>query len=160
MSNETMNDPWDALEEPSTRTPRSLETRERETRKKSWQPVSMLPDPTPQDGIRFKWCRAGYMDRDDKRNYSKRMREGWEPVMAEDHPEMLAEMGLAQKSGIIETGGLILCKMPEEFAQQRERYYHDRTNAVLESAEESYLRDDNELMKKHVEKRRKVVFGR
>lgn len=161
MSNETMNDPWESLEEPSTRTPRSLETRDTSQRKKSWQPPQLLPDPTPQDGYVFKWVRSVFdRNRDDKANYNKRLREGWEPVQVQDHPELMMEIGVTQTSGIVETGGLILCKMPTEFAQQRQAYYQDRTNQILESAEESYLRDDNEVMKKHVEKRRRVVFGR
>lgn len=161
MSNETMNDPWDTLEEPSTRTPRSLETRDTSQRKKSWQPPQLLPDPTPQDGYVFKWVRAVFdRNRDDKANYNKRLREGWEPVQVQDHPELMMEIGVTQTSGIVETGGLILCKMPAEFAEQRRRYYQDRTEQITEAAEEGYLRDDNEVMKKHVEKRRKVVFGR
>ncbi len=161
MSNETMNDPWESLEEPTTRTPRSLETRDTSQRKKSWQPPQLLPDPTPQDGYVFKWVRSVFdRNRDDKANYNKRLREGWEPVQVQDHPELMMEIGVTQSSGIVETGGLILCKMPTEFAQQRQSYYQDRTNQILESAEESYLRDDNEVMKKHVEKRRRVVFGR
>lgn len=161
MSNETSNDPWDSLEGPSTRTPRSLETRDTSQRKKSWQPPQLLPDPTPQDGFVFKWVRSVYdRNRDDKANYTKRLREGWEPVQVQDHPELMLEIGVTQSSGIVETGGLVLCKMPEEFAQQRRRYYQDRTEQITESAEESYLRDSNELMKKSVEKRRRVVFGR
>lgn len=161
MSNETMNDPWDTLEEPTTRTPRSLETRDRETRKKSWQPPQLLPDPTPQDGYSFKWVRSVYdRNRDDKANVNKRRREGWEPVRVEDHPELMMEIGIEQTSGIVETGGLILCKMPTEFVEQRQAYYQERTDSILDSAEQSYLRDDNEVMKKVIEKRRKVVFGR
>ena len=161
MSNETLNDPWDSLEGPSTRTPRSLETRDTSQRKKSWQPPQLLPDPTPQDGYVFKWVRSVFdRNRDDKANYNKRLREGWEPVQVQDHPELMMEIGVTQTSGIVETGGLILCKMPAEFAEQRRRYYQDRTEQITEAAEESYLRDDNEVMKKHVEKRRRVVFGR
>lgn len=161
MSNETLNDPWDSLEGPSTRTPRSLETRDTSQRKKSWQPPQLLPDPTPQDGYVFKWVRSVFdRNRDDKANYNKRLREGWEPVQVQDHPELMMEIGVTQSSGIVETGGLILCKMPEEFARQRQAYYQDRTDQILDSAEENYLRDDNEIMKKVVQKRRKVVFGR
>ena len=57
-------------------------------------------------------------------------------------------------------GGLILCKMPQEMVDQRTRYYRDRTIAELNSAEDTYMRDSDERMKKVLEKRRQVVFGR
>ena len=40
-------------EERATREPRDLEPRENETRQKSWEPASILPDPDPQDGWVF-----------------------------------------------------------------------------------------------------------
>lgn len=158
---ETSSSPWDALEGPSTRTPRSLETRDRDTRVRVWSEPQILPDPIPEDGWVFKWVRATYSgNHDDKRNYQKRLREGWEPVRAEDHPEMMTEIGVEQKTGLVEVGGLILCKMPEEMRDQRQRYYQNRTNQILDAAEDSYMRDNDERMKKVLEKRRKVVFGR
>ena len=69
------------------REPRNLETRERETRDKPWEPASMLPDPEPQDGWEFRWIRTSVAGHRDNTNVSKRFREGWEPVRAEDHPE-------------------------------------------------------------------------
>lgn len=160
MNAETTTDPWDDLEGPSTRTPRSLETRDRTERKRTWAPSSTLPDPEPQDGYVFKWVRISTRGIDDKGNYQKRLREGWETVRAEDHPELMTEVGVTQKTGLVEVGGLVLCKMPQEMVEQRTRYYQNRTEEVLESAEESYLRDDHEHMRKVRERSRKAVFGR
>jgi len=160
MSNETMNDPWETLEEPSTRTPRSLETRDRDTRKRQWVEPTMLPDPEPEDGYVFKWVRASARGQDDKTNFQKRLREGWETVHAEHHPEMMTEIGVVQKTGMVEVGGLVLCKMPQEMADQRRRYYHTRTASEMDAAENTYMRDDDERMKKYVEKRKQVLFGR
>lgn len=154
------NDPWEALGGPATRAPRSVETRQSSERKRSWQPSSILPDPIPQDGWRFKWCRTETRNQSDHRNFQKRMREGWEPVRAEDHPEMMTEIGLAQKTGLVEVGGLVLCKMPEEMAEERRKYFADKTRAITDAAEDNYLRDSDERMKKVAEKRRQTVFGR
>lgn len=159
MTTET-NDPWEALAEPATRTPRSLETRSNSERRKSWVPPTMLPDPEPQAGWVFKWVRAGSRGTDDKTNYQKRLREGWEPVDAAEHPEMMVMLNIGQHAGLVEVGGLILCKMPQEMVDQRTRYYRDRTVAELNSAEDTYMRDSDERMKKVLEKRRQVVFGR
>lgn len=161
MSSEIETSPWDSLEGPSTRAPRSLENRERSSRRQSWAPPQLLPDPIPQDGYVFKWVRSVYdRVRDDKANFQKRRREGWEPVRAEDHPELMMDLGVEQTSGLVETGGLVLCKMPEEFAQQRNAYYQDHANQQLEAAENSALRDNDERMRKFHEKRKQVVFGK
>ena len=153
---------WETLGGPSTRTPRSLETRERTTTKRSWAEPSILPDPEPQDGFKFKWVRTASRGVSDNINFQKRRREGWEPVRAEDHPELMIDLSLegAQKSGQVEVGGLILCKMPEEMVAQRTAHYHDRTQAELTAADDSYLRDSDERMRKVVDRKRKTVFGR
>lgn len=160
MTTEIESNPWDALEGPSTRTPRSLETREVSARKTVWAPSSMLPDPIPEDGYTFKWVRSESRGVTDKINFQKRRREGWEPVRAEDHPEAIAGIGVEQQTGIVEIGGLVLCKMPTEMVEQRNRYYSDHAREVLDSAEQNYLRDSDERMRKVVENKRKVVFGR
>ena len=156
-----MSNPWDDLvEEPTARTPRSFETREQSTRRRSWVEPTMLPDPLPQDGYVFKWVRTATRNTEDKTNLQKRLREGWEPVDAADHPELMMDLSVGQTSGKVEVGGLILCKMPEEMSEQRKDYYRRRTMAEMDSAENSYLRDSDERMKKFLEKQRKTVFGR
>lgn len=157
------NDPWEALAAPSTRTPRSLETREHSGRKRSWAPPSILPDPDPQDGYVFKWVRTGGRAvGPDIAYFNKKQREGWEPVNIADHPELIAGLNLEidQTHGRVEIGGLILCKMPQEMVEQRTAHYAGITRDLQTSAEEHYMRDSHELMQKVNESKRKVVFGR
>ena len=71
-----------------SRTPRSVEKREQETRPQTWSPPNMLPDPLPKDGYTFKWVRISTQGQDDPMNYSKKLREGWEPVPLAEAPEM------------------------------------------------------------------------
>lgn len=154
-------DPWAALVTPDdARTSRSLETRGSTERKRGWVEPTLLPDPAPIDGWRFKWIRQAARGADDKTNVDKRLREGWEPVRAEEHPEIFAEWHVKPKNGLVEYGGLLLCKMPEEWAQQRNQTYLRRAMDNLNSAEESYMRDSDEIMRKFQENRRRVVFGR
>lgn len=156
--------PWDDFgSKPSERLPRSLETRERTQRERSWTEPSILPDVAPRDGLVFKWVRTGTRNTPDKTNMQKRLREGWTPVMARSYPELVVDLGFDpddNASGHIEIGGLILCSMPEEMVAQRRAHYDSRTNEVLTSADENYMRDSNELMKKFVERRSRAVFGR
>lgn len=153
-------DPWDDFGEKSTeRTPRALETRDNSQRARSWVEPTMLPDPQPQDGYVFKWVRTDTRNVADKTNYQKRIREGWEPVFAQDHPELMMQIG-HDGMGHVEVGGLILCKMPEEMVKQRREYYRRRTAAEMESADQQYLRDSDERMRKFAERQRQTVFGR
>ena len=154
-----MNDPWAALEEPSTRTPRSLETREKTARRDGWKRPTHLPDPEPRDGLVFKWIRSSMNGDGDKRNMDKRFREGWSAVRAEDHPEILQEWRMAQTTGLIEYGGLVLCSMPEEWVAQRNNEYATQARIELQSAEENYMRDQDEIIKKFKDTRRSAVFS-
>jgi len=153
-------DPWEGLEGPSTRKPRSLETRENTARKRVWQEPSILPDPDPQDGYKFRWVRVSNRGEADEANAQKRAREGWEKVRAEDHPELVANLGNDQVQGFVQVGSLILCKIPEEIVEQRNAYYRDRTNAIETAAEESYMRESSEVMRKVNDNKRRQVFGR
>jgi len=75
-------------EERAPREPRNLETRENDIRDMPWEPASLLPDPDSQDGWVFRWIRTSMVGNPDNTNVSKKFREGWEPVRAEDHPEL------------------------------------------------------------------------
>ena len=158
MNTETMIDPWDALEEPSTRTPRSLETRTRDERRLAWKEPSLLPDPEPEDGWVFKWIRTASRGTSDIANVDKRTREGWTPVRAEDHPGIVSEWGINKQTGHIESGGLILCKMPEEMVRQRNETYYRRARSELTSAEDHYMRDNDQVVKKFKEAKARSTF--
>jgi hypothetical protein len=89
------------------RTPRDLNSREKNARA-VYVPPSALPDPTPEPGYVYRWIATHIMGQADPTNVSKKMREGWEPVKAADHPELLL-MG-NDATGNVEIGGLMLCK--------------------------------------------------
>jgi hypothetical protein len=93
-------------------------------------------------------------------NVSTRMREGWEPVKLEDHPELMFSLGSnGKQSGNVEVGGLILCKAPAEFMQQREQYYANQARLQMEAVNNSYLRENDPRMPKFAEAKSEVQFG-
>src|SRR6056300_769177 len=98
------------------RTPRSEDIRENETRKSdAWTPASVLPVPAEKDGWVFRWIRTSVLGHSDNTNVSQKMREGWVPVKASDHPEMQVMSDVDSRfEGNIEVGGLLLCKAPKE----------------------------------------------
>lgn len=147
---------------PVGRPPRSTETRENDARKVSWKPASDLPIPEPQDGYVFHWKRVALMGEADPRNMAQARREGWEPCKAEDHPEFandLTAFGL-QPTGLIEIGGLVLCKTTAENAAARRAYYEQQSQASMQSVDNNFLRESDPRMPLFSEKQSKVSFGR
>jgi len=144
---------------------RELENRESTSRKKTWTPPQLLPEPKAQPGWKFKYVRIATMGQADPTNTSAKFREGWEPVKASDHPEI---MHLADnnpnsrfKDGI-EIGGLLLCKAPEEMVQQRSEYYEGMNKAQMEGVDNNFLRekDGRSNMQMFSDKKSTVSFGR
>lgn len=152
------NDPFAALSAPSVRAPRSLDTRATTERRRSWTQPSVLPEIEPRDGWVHKWVRTDTYGTPDKTNFSKRLREGWEPIDVADYPELQSYSG-GKTNGRAEVGGLIACRMPVEMVKERSDHYRGVAKLQESSAEEHFMRDQNELMKKFNESSRKVVFG-
>lgn len=138
------------------RTPRDLVTREKSTRVQ-YVPPSTLPDPTPEPGYTYRWIATAIMGQSDPSNVSKKLREGWEPVKAEDHPELML-MGNA-KTGNVEIGGLMLCKMPIERAQARNEYYATQAQQQMESVDNNYMRNNDPRMPLFNERKTSVTRG-
>jgi len=147
--------------EKSTRQPRELDTREKLERPKQWMPPQLLPDPTPEPGYAYRWIRISTQGKDDPTNISGKLREGWEPVRAADHPEIRL-FGSAEGNfpDSIQIGGLMLCKTPVEFVQQRAAYYQKQTDAQMASVDNTYMRENDPRMPMFKERRSEVTFGK
>lgn len=139
---------------------RDQSTREGETREQTireWRPPSTLPEPAPIPGYGFRWIRSSMVGEADPTNVSSKFREGWEPVRAEDHPELSVP---GNRQGLVEIGGLILCKMPSDMIKQREAYYRriaeDQTNAV----NNNFMRENDPRMPLFTEGKTEVSRSR
>lgn len=139
----------------ATRTPRELESREM-TKRETWVEPSALPTPAPDPDWAYRWVAIAINATPDQTNASKRFREGWVPVRAEDYPEL----GLAANAGgNVEVGGLLLCKMPKERAKARDRFYQQQNAAQMESVDSTFLRNNDSRMPLFAEKRTEVSRG-
>ena len=141
--------------------PRDMDKREKSERTRSWAPPALLPDPTPEDGYVFRWVRLSLLNKDDATNVSSKLREGWEPVKASDHPE-LQMYGTTQGRfpDSVQVGGLLLCKIPAEFMDQRSDYYRKQAEAQMQSVDGNFMRENDPRMPLFSEKRSTVTFGR
>lgn len=140
---------------------RELETRETTQRPAAWKPPETLPSPRPIPGVVHRWIRTAIMGQADPTNTSAKLREGWEPCRAEDYPELMLQSDPNSRfKGNIEIGGLLLCKAPEAFMQQRSEHYERQAKAQIESVDNSFLRQSDSRMPLFSEKKSEVSFGK
>jgi hypothetical protein len=150
-----------AKTELDNREPRALQMRDSAERPKQWMPPQLLPDPTPEEGYAYRWIRIATLGKDDAMNVSGKLREGWEPVKASDHPEVrLFSGGQNRFADSIEVGGLLLCKTPVEFTEQRNAYYTQQAESQMQSVDNAYMRENDPRMPLFKERSTKVTFGK
>jgi hypothetical protein len=140
---------------------RNLETRERTQRKRAWRRPEVLPTPNPEPGFAFHWVRVSTQGQADPTNVSSKIREGWEPVRAADHPEIfLSGVENERFKDNVVIGGLLLCKAPEELVSERNQYYQDQTNAQIRAVDNNLMRENDPRMPIFNERKSTVTFGK
>jgi len=147
-------------EKAQNRLDRELDTRAAMQRPTSWQAPETLPSPNPRPGISHRWVRTSMGGQSDVQNVSSKLREGYEPVKAEDYPEMMMHASAEGRfKGNIEVGGLVLCSIPSEFLVQRDAHFSKINKATMESVDNNFMKDNDPRMSKFSEKSTKVTFG-
>ena len=124
------------------RTPRDTLSREKTVRK-VYRPSSSLPDPTPEPGYSYRWVMTHLLGQAEPTNTSRKFRDGWVPVKAEDHPELM--LG-GSSTGNVEIGGLILCKMLTEDLAAIKEYYETQAEANMSSVDNHFMRNNDPRM--------------
>ena len=139
---------------------RELETRAVSERPKQWQAPELLPEPDREPGFAYRWIRVSTLNTQDPRNLSAKMREGWEPVKVSEQPkfQLLVDPNSRFKDNI-EIGGLLLCKTPEEFVDQRNQYYRNQTQAQTEAVDNNLMRQSDPRMPIFQERKSTTSFG-
>ena len=125
-----------------SREPREAQTREKKAARKPWAPPSALDAPTPPEGYVHRWVRMEVRGNDDQKNVMARLREGWEPVRADEYPVFespVVEEG--KHAGAIGVGGLILARIPKETVDEREVYFKTRTEGQMDAVDNDLFRD-------------------
>ena len=145
----------------SDRTNRETATREKTERVMEWKPPSTLEAPEAPIRYKHRWIRESVMDYDDKNNVHKKRREGWELVRASDHPEFDAPViDEGKNAGYIGVGGLILARIPEEIADQRNAHYNKVAQNQMEAVDRDWMSENNPAMPKQKPQRKSsVTFG-
>ena len=136
----------------------------RDTRKKQWMPPSSLDAPPEPNGYKHRWIRTETMGQDDTANVSKRRREGWEFVRAEEIKNQIGEhdypvISEGKFQGLIGVGGLVLARIPEEIVEQRKNYFKDKTSDQMKAVDNDILREQRPEMPINVDRQSRVTFG-
>lgn len=145
------------------RSPRESVTRETYVRPAKWAPSSALPDVNQAPGWAYRWIRTSMVGQADAVNVSSKMREGWEPVRLADHPELQLYSDSTSTSrfkDFVEVGGLLLCKTPQEFVDQRNAYYNRQTQSQTEAVDSNFMRENDQRMPLFKDKRTVTSFGK
>ena len=144
-----------------SRLEREMTVRTEQERPKSWRPAETLPEPDKQPGYAYRWVRTATLNELDQRNISGKLREGWEPVAIEEQPKFrfMTDPNSRFKDSI-EIAGLLLCKTPVEFVQQRAEYFADMTRKQTEAVDNNLMRQSDPRMPIFQERRSSVSFGK
>jgi len=139
---------------------RASQTRAKTEKPKVWTPPSALDAPPAPDGYRHRWIRAESMGNDDSKNISGKTRSGWEFVRADEYPsEDYPSVETGKYAGVIGVGGLVLARIPEELAQQREAYYNQMTADRNEALDNDVLKEQHPSMPINQDRQTRVTFG-
>jgi len=140
---------------------REMTAREMGERPKQWMPAEMLPEPDKQPGYAYRWIRVSTLNAPDPRNVSGKLREGWEPVSVEEQPKFrLMTDPTSRFKDNIEIGGLLLCKTPQEFVEQRDAHFAKQAQAQVEAVDNTMMRQSDPRMPMFKERRSTTSFGK
>jgi hypothetical protein len=97
----------------------------------------------------------------DGKNVSSKFREGWEPVAIEEQPQfkLLVDPNSRFKDNI-EIAGLLLCKMPVDFVEQRTAYFAKATKDNMDAVDNNFLRESDARMPLFRERKSATSFGK
>ena len=143
------------------RKPRELEDRLMAERPKQWQQAELLPEPDKHPDYAYRWIRVATLNALDPRNLSSKLREGWEPVTLEEQPKfrLLADPTSRYKDNV-EIGGLLLCKTPKEFIDQRNAHFAKITQSQTDAVDNSLMRQSDPRMPLFRENKSSSSFGK
>ena len=151
------------MSEEINRTSRASEEVKSE-RAKVWTPPSSLDAPPAPDGFVHRWIRTESMGYQDTANVSKKMREGWEFVRAEeikntlgDHDYPVIQKG--QYQGLIGVGGLVLARIPEEILKSRAEYFRKITQDRTDAIDRDLMKEQHPDMPINIDRQSRVTFG-
>ena len=101
---------------------------------------------------------------EDTSNVTKKLREGWEFVKAEEikndpdiHKYPIIKDG--NYSGCIGIGGLVLARIPNEILKQRSEYFARLTSDQIKAVDNDLMKEQHPSMPINIDRQKRVTFG-
>ena len=137
------------------RTSRNAESRDVNERQKTWTLPSSLEAPKAPNGYEHRWIRT---------NVTKKLREGWEFVKAEElknDPDInkYPQISEGKYIGCIGIGGLVLARIPTEILRQRQEYFARLTQDQIKGVDNDLLKEQHPSMPINIDRQKRVTFG-
>ena len=93
-------------------------------------------------------------------NVHSKPREGREPDRADEYPGYEApSIDDGKYAGVIGHGGLMLCRIPVETANERSAYYGTRTREQMVAVDQDLMKEQHPSMPIHQSRQSRVSFG-
>jgi hypothetical protein len=155
----------------NTNISRNAETRELNTREQDmeYREPSMLDIPDfiaerfANQGLKLRWIRILLKGQDDYKNVGTRMQEGWQFVTVDEVPELqhtsfVRDEGRYQ--GAVCRGDLALAKMPLEKARNRQAYFENKSNEMVDAVNQQLMGQSDSRMPIRNSSKTNVTKGR
>ena len=140
---------------------REMTARVIDERPKQWMPAELLPEPDRQPGYAYRWVRVSTLNVSDPRNISGKFREGWEAVQIEEQPKFKFMVDPTSRfKDNIEIGGLLLCKTPQEFVEQRDTHFAKQSQNQVDAVDNTMMRQSDPRMPMFKERKSSTSFGK
>ena len=142
------------------KTPRASQSRAKDKRPTTWTPPSSLDAPPAPTGFKHRWLRAESLGFQDTKNISGRLRSGYELVRSDEYPDgeyPIVEDG--KYKGVIGVGGLVLARVPEEIAKQRNEYYAKQHEDKVKAVDNDLMKEQHPDMPINIDRQSRVTFG-
>jgi len=129
-----------------------------------WMPSSSLDAPPAPEGFLHRWIRVSLMGAEDTRNVTKKQREGWEFVRAEEIKNKLGDadypiIAKGNYAGLIGHDDLVLARIPVEVVEARKEYFARMTQDRMNAVDRELMREQRPEMPINIDRQSRVTFG-
>ena len=128
---------------------------------KPWTPPSYLDTPNAPNGYRHRWVRIETLGVPDTKNIQGRLRSGYELVRVDEYPnEDFPAIPDGKYAGVIGHGGLVLTRVPEEIARQRQEYYRKQAQDQIDAVDNDLMKEQDSRMPINIDKQSRTFGGK
>ena len=119
-----------------------------------------MKTPEPPPGMRYRWIRTEIRGQEDRKNVMQRFREGYEPVKPNEIPEFdVPIIDHGKHAGVVGIGGLMLCKIDDSIAKERDSYFANKTDNQMSAVDNDLMREEHPAMPITKSRQSRVTFG-